>query len=380
MTQWALDLFAGPGGWDVYDHELGVITLRVENDDAARATATAAGFVNTHDDVMTYRQDRFFHGLKASPPCQTFSMAGGGKGRKDLDLVLANLHRVADGQAIDYGHFSDVRTGLVLEPLRIIRDALYAEAPFRWIVMEQVPAVLPVWDEYAKLLTQAGYSVVTGNLHAEQYGVPQTRKRAVLIASLDKTVSLPTPTHSKFHSHSPERLDDGVREWVSMAETLGWGMTARPSMTVTGGGSDTGGAEPFGNAARKGMRRELDAGRWQWLRSNHGHRDRPRDETTGKQIVRDGGRDWYYRTSLNHPSPTISTQIGNAHWDSAEPFDDKSFISSAESRRVTVREAAILQTFPADYPWQGTKTQQYQQVGNAIPPILARAILRQVIH
>ena len=46
-----------------------------------------------------------------------------------------------------------------------------------------------------------------------------------------------------------------------------------------------------------------------------------------------------------------------------------------ESVRVTVHEAATLQTFPADYPWQGTQAAQYQQVGNAIPCMLARHIL-----
>ena len=46
-----------------------------------------------------------------------------------------------------------------------------------------------------------------------------------------------------------------------------------------------------------------------------------------------------------------------------------------EKERISVRDAGILQSFPVDYPWQGPKTRQQEQVGNAVPPLLAEHVL-----
>ena len=150
----------------------------------------------------------------------------------------------------------DERTGLTLINLH------YAHR-FQptYIALEQVPAVLPIWEAYAEVLRGWGYSVWTGKLYAEQYGVPQTRIRAILMARRDgKEARPPVPTHSRYHSRAPERLDPGVQRWVSMAEAIGALYPQnRPSPTVTGGGVMTGGWEPFGNAGRKAIRRSLSS-------------------------------------------------------------------------------------------------------------------------
>jgi len=60
----------------------------------------------------------------------------------------------------------------------------------------------------------------------------------------------------------------------------------------------------------------------------------------------------------------------------AEPPDGPDAQSPApESIQITAREAGILQSFPADYPWQGNKGQQFAQIGNAVPPRLAAHLL-----
>jgi DNA (cytosine-5)-methyltransferase 1 len=78
-----------------------------------------------------------------------------------------------------------------------------AELRPRWIALEQVPPVLPIWQYMADRLRGLGYRPWTGILSAEEYGVPQTRKRAILVASLDGRVGPPAPTHQAYVSGLP---------------------------------------------------------------------------------------------------------------------------------------------------------------------------------
>lgn len=165
-----------------------------------------------------------------------------------------------------------------------------------------------------------GYSVATGVLNAEQYGVPQTRRRAVLIASRVKSVSLPEPTHAPFKP----KLDSGSHRWVSMYRALTDSGLGMPMM--------------FGS-----------------LRSNYG---------TGGDASKRGVRTIY------QPAPTVTRKYNRNKW-----LDWREHPVAA----MTDEQAAVLQTFPADYPWQGNKTEVQLQIGNAMPPLLAKAILQAVL-
>lgn len=326
MTQHApartdLDLFAGPGGWSVACKRLGLNEAGIELDPAACATRAAAGHLTIRADVAALPVAHLpgkVRGLIGSPPCQGYSAAGNREGLNDLDLchdVMDDLVRGQDTRAAKLGQCADSRSLLVAEPLRYALAARPA-----WIALEQVPAVLPLWQHAAALLRRAGFSAWTGIVNAADYGVPQTRRRAILLASRERDITPPEPTHAE--APEPESLfGPGRQRWVSMADALGWGMTARPYFTLATAGGKRGGADEQvgGSASRKALYAARASAAW-----------------TG-------------------PAASADAKI-----------------------RLTVEEAAALQTFPPGYPWSGGKTRAFQQIGNAVPPRLAEALLRVV--
>jgi DNA (cytosine-5)-methyltransferase 1 len=364
----ALDLFAGVG-WHIGASALGIEEEGVEIMREAVATRDAIGAKTVHDDVWTFDYAKaIYEGHIASPPCQSFSMAGKGAGRKALDDVLTALRQGAYKDITSLRDVSetvgDDRTALVLTPLH----AWHVQRP-EWVAWEQVPPVQPVWDACAEVMREAGYSVWTGRLQAEQYGVPQTRKRSILIASRVREVGMPAPTHSKYYPRAPKKLDEGVEKWMSMAEALGWALSNRPSPTVTGGGTETGGAEPIAHLSRY-------VGKEGWVY---------RSTTMPNSAVR----------PLSSPAPTIAFghDANSARWCYDRPaitivgsfkpeivaapgYRTTVSRQNAEgSVRVSVAEAGLLQSFPGDMPWQGAKGKRYLQVGNAVPPGLAIPVL-----
>ncbi len=443
MTGFIVDDFAAGGGWDqglkLADCQLPVIGVEWDKD--ACDTAVAAGHIRIHGDVrkrtipmITGLRRHFGHafGYIASPPCQTFSAAGKGAGRKHLDSLLKAVEFVARGMTPEEAIASvcddalDERSVLVLHPLHVI-----VKTRPEWALLEQVKEALPIWDAIARVLRRLGYKAEARKVHTEQYGVAQTRTRAVLMASLDHEVEWPAPTHSKYYPRNKAKRDEGVPSFVTMSEALGWGMTERPSMTVTGGGAATGGAEPFARGGREGMQREMGEGRWLFgdvvsgrgtvrdvdtepaptvtASADNGNfrfvvgagatgEGRPRDvdtepapTITGKgtayllptkedyrpvQVAVEGDTSWVH----TRPSPTVvgsfapEVVAAPGYRKAGDPPRQK----TPGSVRVTVEQAGVLQSFPIDYPWRGTKSSRYQQVGNAVPPLMAAAFYRAV--
>lgn len=260
--------FSGPGGTCLGAHANGVRPLGIEWDDAACATRRAVGLPTLQADVSQLDPADFapLKGLIGTPPCQAFSNAGKGIGRDYVGEIAACLDDLAAGRDTRAEHTAacgDDRAMLVVEPLRWA----LALRP-RWVALEQVPPVLVIWEVVAKHLRDVGYWVWTGVLASETFGVPQTRKRAFLIASLDGPVQPPAPTHQTYRPGEPAceteatLLGPGLKPWVSMAEALGWGMDERPCVTLTtreSGGGAIGSVLDGGSGSRATVKREREA-------------------------------------------------------------------------------------------------------------------------
>ncbi len=262
-----LNLFAGPGGWCAGLRSIApdLESVGIEWDAAACATRRAAGHLTIRADVRAYPTAPFIGkvtGLIASPPCPTFSAAGSGEGLDEMP-ELTRVARILNLEWQDprtMHLWSDERTPLVLEPLRWVK-ALRPE----WVACEQVRGVLPLWQEYARFWRGASYSTWAGVLNTADFGVPQTRERAFLLASRVGFAHPPEPTHCK---GGAQTMFGTLAPWVSMADALGWGAVERPCVTVTGGGTRAGGAEPLAHPERF-RERERES----WVSKNTGRRD-----------------------------------------------------------------------------------------------------------
>lgn len=340
-----VDLFAGPGGWDVGAANLGVDTIGIEWDAAACATRSAVGLPTIRADVAQYRIPDRISGLIASPPCTAFSMAGSGSGRQMIDQLVRAM---ANGEW-EWGRYLDPTIWLPLEAGRWATVA----AP-EWIAMEQVPPALRLWEALALVLRSRGYSTWCGILEAPDYGVPQTRRRAVLMASRTSFVHPPAPTHARGGS---DDLFGGLPPWRSIEDALGWkdeliGFPRRADSddVVTIDGADYRARDLFHSSGQAQTVTEK-ARSWIRLTSSSSGRKGP---------IR----------STDEQAPTLAFGNDAASW---------CFEGPGGRRRLTVNEAAVLQGFPRDYPWRGSMTSQFGQVGNAVPPPLAQAILTQLL-
>jgi DNA (cytosine-5)-methyltransferase 1 len=211
-----------------------------------------------------------------------------------------------------------------------------------------------VYKEFIKSLKDAGYHVSENPVRCILYGVPQTRKRLVVLASKLGPIELIEPTHSA----KDERLT--VRHKIGDLEAVKAGKKSKK--------------DPLHKAAGllpvnlKRIRASRPGGTWKdWdasLRSSC-HRKK-----SGKHY-----RGVYGRMNWDAPSPTITTECFG--------FGSGRFGHPQQDRALTLREAAILQTFPRDYKFVPPRDEMTfkgigRLIGNAVPVKLGYAIGKSI--
>ncbi len=331
-----LDLFCGCGGLSYGFEKAGFdIVLGIDNDKKALETfafnhnnaKTLCGDLTqiTADDIRKIIGDTKIDVIIGGPPCQGMSLSGPRK-------------------------FDDPRNSLYLSYIRLVNE-ISPEA----VVLENVPGLASLFDgqieeNLLKRLSDLGYTVTKKILCAADYGVPQSRRRIIFVGMRDKEYVFPKSSNVKV------TCKDALSDLPPLEDTLGDSVQSY--------------ALPPQNEYQKLMRKNS------CVVKNHiaaVHSEKVRKIIS---LVPDGGN--YkdlpepYKSSRNFhiawtrfnsekPAPTIDT--GHRHH-----FHYK------YNRVPTVRECARLQSFPDDFIFFGNKTEQFRQVGNAVPPLLAQAV------
>tara|TARA_R110001599_G_scaffold25097_2_gene90131 strand:- start:6388 stop:7443 length:1056 start_codon:yes stop_codon:yes gene_type:complete len=240
----------------------------------------------------------------------------------------------------------DVRRTLLDETHRFI----LAFNP-EYIMLENVPGMQNVNAEvegpfcrFLSFLTANGYQYLKFIAKSEDYGVPQKRKRLVLLASRLGIISEPEKTHGI--GGIPYVT---VRDAIEMLPALQAGETCKDDPIHTCSNLNPINIERISLTPEGGDRRN-----WPSRLINEAHKNY------------EGHYDTYGRMSWDKPSPTLTTRC-NGYSNGRFGHPDVN-----QNRPISMREAANLQTFPSDYIFSGTRTSMAKQIGNAVPCELAR--------
>lgn len=330
-----IDLFCGAGGFSKgfeiagYNCLLGVDFDKDSIETFNRNHKSKVGICAAIQDITNKRLKEIIGKKKVDvviggPPCQGFSTVG--KGQAD-----------------------DPRNTLFLEFLRVVK----ATNP-KVVVMENVTGLLAkknekTFNSIVESFANLGYVVDARVLAAEEYGVPEVRRRTIIICSKVGVPTYPQITHGKRGIEKVSTLKDWIKNLkTSSGETF----NHDPKMAQ--------------------VKNDLDRARLKYIPEGRGIRYK-KDE---KELL--PRKLWYdvvweqlregrfrqtklQRLSFSKPSYTIMTsRTGYFH--------------PKEDRYLTPREAAAIQTFPNDFVFCGSQTSQFRQIGNAVPVLLASRI------
>lgn len=360
-----IDLFAGCGGMTsgFKDAEGYEPIMAVERDLAAAATYAANfGEAHTHWGDIAQVDDEDIPSadvIIGGPPCQGFSNLG----TRDVD---------------------DPRNKLWKQFIRFVR-----KAEPKVFVIENVDrfhkspdfALLKAEEREGGLLED--YTLSDGILLAADYGVPQRRRRTIVIGSRVGRIPMPEPTHGR-----PDLWDQNRDAWKTVRQAFEEGdpIPEKPTSFDLPNSTDEffGLTVPGTFKARDlhiGRRpTELSLLRYDCIPPGGGRFDLP-DELLSDcwRKKKSGTTDVMGRMRWDWPSHTIRTefykpekgQYLHPQWDPENP-------KNCVNRPITHWEAARLQSFSDKFVWCGKKIEVARQIGNAVPPVLAKAIAKHL--
>lgn len=329
----AVDIFCGVGGLSAGLREVGFSVISAVD----VSELAIEGYRANHPETVVWHQN--IRSLSPKKVMEHLDLAPG-----DLDLLagcppcqgFSTMRTLRQGTSVE-----DKRNSLVTQFGR------YAAALLpRALLMENVPGLAdePVLDRLVNRLKRLGYAVTTGVRDAAEYGVPQRRKRFVLMGMLGS-------------------------ESVSFAEAALSKLTVRDALEglPLPGNSD----DPLHNHGETRSRRirNLIA---DIPHDGGGQKDLPRRRRLGCHKRSNGFFDVYGRMAWDKPSPTITSGCIN-------PSKGR-FLHPDQDRAITLREAALLQSFPLDYeiPLGAGKYNAADLIGNAIPPAFVASHARPI--
>ena len=278
--------------------------------------------------------------IVGGPPCQGFSTAN--RYQKETD---------------------DPRNKLFFEYIRFVQ-----QIHPKFIMIENVRGLLTRDGGYAidrikEILGSVEYNITYRVLDASEYGVPQNRKRAIIVGvrkdfkdlsfDFDKLIKQPKTTVGDAigELYSFEQSPDGTKTITTPADTPLRKFLRAEDNTIT----DQDIVYPAQKVQDR-IKHVPQGGNWQ---------DVPEELWPNNRKNRHSSA--YKRLDPNNQSCTIDT--GNAHSNYFHPI---------YNRIPTIRESARLQSFPDSFEFQGPRGSKYRQVGNAVPPLLAKAIAEEI--
>lgn len=339
----AIDLFSGAGGLTIGLKKAGFkVVAAVEVDGEIAKT-----YQMNHPEVKLLIKD--IRNVKGG---DLLKLAG----LKKIDLVAGCPPCQGFSKLTDKCHKRDSRNKLVLEMAQVVSELKPAIC-----MMENVPGLtkrgLPLLRKFEKKLELMGYIITKGILQMADYGVPQSRRRLVLLAGKGFKVPLPSPTYSRSVG-----INSKMRPWITLREILKKGNES-VSFSVA---KQNGGPGKFNWHIVRDLK-PISIERLKFLTAGGSRLALPKKIRPACHKNAKGFQNVYGRMSWDNVAPTITSGCTTL---SAGRFGHPD-----KDRTISVREAATIQTFPKSYRFETNKIEKVcELVGNALPCKFAKIV------